>query len=337
MKVLFVTTEWPFPSQPYRAPFVQVLTTAIQEKLNAFEVLPFQLRRSPVNFIKARQEIKRKAKGVDHIHAYGLNSLLLIPKRYFGKTSVSLIGSDVYGVVGKAGRYSTLGKAPLMHLRSHLKTLAGIRAVSQPLMDLVSGDLSPDQPKIVFTNGMDFGRFKEMDVKEARRLTGWTEDKYHVFFPSNPERPVKNYQLAKDLMEEASSFLDKECELHLPPMGKQERLNVMYRAADLTLLTSVHEGSPNVVKESLWCGTPVFATEVGDAPVHIHATGLGDTFNSSDDLTVAGQGMAKWMAYKRGNPINISHYCRRHFDVERATASMCGFWIRITNRHDCEA
>ena len=61
----------------------------------------------------------------------------------------------------------------------------------------------------------------------------------------------------------------------------------VYRAADVLLLTSDHEGSPNVVLEAMACGLPVIATGVGDVPELIQDEVTGFTCEAADEAGMA--------------------------------------------------
>jgi glycosyltransferase involved in cell wall biosynthesis len=55
---------------------------------------------------------------------------------------------------------------------------------------------------------------------------------------------------------------------------QQDKLPLLYNAADLTVVPSYSEGAPLVIPESLACGTPVIATNVGGNPEYLSLAGL---------------------------------------------------------------
>ena len=57
----------------------------------------------------------------------------------------------------------------------------------------------------------------------------------------------------------------------------------LYQTADVFLLTSDHEGTPNVVMEALACGLPVVATKVGDVPELVQHGFNGYLFDPSNE------------------------------------------------------
>ena len=63
--------------------------------------------------------------------------------------------------------------------------------------------------------------------------------------------------------------------VRLPGKRTNEELRQWFNAADVSLLMSEREGWPNVLTESLACGTPVVATRVGGVPEILHSPELG--------------------------------------------------------------
>jgi glycosyltransferase involved in cell wall biosynthesis len=113
----------------------------------------------------------------------------------------------------------------------------------------------------VVPNGVDFEKFQPMEREKALAVTGWNPKKKHILFPSNPKRKEKNYQLAKAAFEKMN---DDTVELHLLIDIPNELVPVYLNASDVILLTSLWEGSPNVIKEAMACNCKIVTVPVGD-------------------------------------------------------------------------
>lgn len=113
----------------------------------------------------------------------------------------------------------------------------------------------------IIPNGINMDRFKPISQELAQRELGWDSTKKHILFASNPNRPEKNFELAK----EAFDVIDNEnLELHYLEDIPNKIMPYYFNASDVVLLTSLWEGSPNVIKEAMSCNRPIVSTDVGD-------------------------------------------------------------------------
>ncbi|MDT7833451.1 glycosyltransferase family 4 protein [Flavobacteriaceae bacterium S356] len=113
----------------------------------------------------------------------------------------------------------------------------------------------------VIPNGIDLNRFIPMTKEEVIPVSGWGGEKKHILFGSNPDRPEKNFCLA----EKAINLIDGvDYELHFLKNIPHEKVGYYYNSADVVLLTSLWEGSPNVIKEAMACNVPIVTVNVGD-------------------------------------------------------------------------
>jgi glycosyltransferase involved in cell wall biosynthesis len=115
---------------------------------------------------------------------------------------------------------------------------------------------------VCIPNGVDFENFRQIPKVEALKKTGFDPDFRHIIFVAQqPNAYVKNLPLAKKAVAQLKN--NSIC-LHTVSGIAFEMLPYFFNAADLLLLTSLSEGSPNVIKEAMACNCPIVATDVGD-------------------------------------------------------------------------
>jgi len=113
----------------------------------------------------------------------------------------------------------------------------------------------------VVPNGVDFEKFKPMSKEKALRITGWNSEKKHILFTANPKRREKNFQLANEAFQKIES---ENVELHSLIDIPNDLIPAYLNASDVILLTSLWEGSPNVIKEAMACNCKIVSVPVGD-------------------------------------------------------------------------
>lgn len=113
----------------------------------------------------------------------------------------------------------------------------------------------------VIPNGVDLDLFPLVPQEEARRKVDFAGGQKYVIFVSDPSRPEKQFGLAQAAVERLN---DKTVHL-VPVFNKPHKEVVDYMcAADVLIMTSSNEGSPNVIKEAMACNCPIVVTDVGD-------------------------------------------------------------------------
>lgn len=107
--------------------------------------------------------------------------------------------------------------------------------------------------------GVDMTTIYSIERSESRKLLGWDNECKYVLFAASFDNDIKNSRLAKA----ATSLFEG---VHLIELCgyTREQVNLAMNAANCLLMTSHREGSPQVIKEALTCGTPIVSVDVGD-------------------------------------------------------------------------
>lgn len=191
------------------------------------------------------------------------------------------------------------------HLRAFLPRATQLVAVSRALADELTALGVPRERISIVENGVDPSLFAPRDRKEARAALGLPAAGRVAVYVGRLVREKGLFELV-----EAMASLPPELTLVLVgdgvaraelverarPLGERVRfagprpLDEVPRflaAADLFVLPSWNEGTPNVILEALACGRRVVATTVGGIPDVIGAPALGELVPPKDAAALA--------------------------------------------------
>lgn len=256
MKVLFVCSG---NSKNFDiVPFIKEQGESLQKEGVDVEYYPV-IGKGLSGYLKAGIRLRKylKKNHVDLIHAhYTLSGWTAVIAAGKIPVVLSLMGSDAYG------QYIGVNKVLFSSRFSTLLTW-----LIQPFTKVIISK-SQNIEKYVYLkkksyiipNGINTRFFKPSvypDVKPA----SFPVNKKMVLFLGDKKNVRKNYALAH------AAFLKlnaPDVELYNPYPIPHKDIPGLLNVADVLIVTSLMEGSPNIIKEAMACNCPVVAPDIGD-------------------------------------------------------------------------
>lgn len=353
---------WFFSSHPRFGDYARSAQTPRRETYHGIDVLhpryllPPKVGMNIAPFVLAAGALSAVARLLDEgydfdlidAHYYypdGVAAALLA--KYFNKPfTVTARGSDInllatYAVPRKLIRWA--GK----------QALASI-GVSSALTGAMAGLGLPPSRLSTMPNGVDLARFSPMAKAQARTLLGWSKDPtllsvgnlvvnkgHHLVIEALNQLPgfklvIVGIGPERQALQALVTRMGLEARVTLVGAVAQKDLAPYYSAADILVLASSREGWPNVLLESLACGTPVVASDVGGVSEIIQHDSVGCLMRTLSSANLVTAVMQLWSRYP--DPSAIRAYAE-NFSWQSTTAAQLSLFERIKNMHlkECHA
>ena len=259
-QVLAVTNLWPTKDDSGWGTFVQGQMESLRPLGVEYDVLFMNGRESLANYGKAILELHRRlaAKRYDLIHAHFGLSGLVARCQWRVPVVVSFLGDDVLGRFDREGRNSLVG------LMFQISSFVLARTVSAVI---VKSAAMKQQLRLaaarVIPTGVNLDVFCPINQAEARRVLGLDKRPKYVLFPYDATVARKRFDLLQQAVTLARPELP-EIEILQVVCVPRPQMPLYFNAADVLVLLSYAEGSPNAVKEAMAVNLPVISVDVGD-------------------------------------------------------------------------
>ena len=260
LRVLVVTNLWPTEADPGYGSFVKAQMESLRPLGVEYDVLFIDGRRSRWNYLRTIGELRRRLRAAryDLIHAhFGLSGWVARCQLRF-PVLVSFMGDDVLGRPKRNGRITLYGRFLQIAGYALARIIPAVIVKSRPMKEKLHLDSAQ-----VIPNGVDLELFCPIARGEARRALGLEGKKKFVLFPYNPAEELKRYDLIQAAVARAREKIPELEILHARRVPRA-RMPLYMNAADVLVLASMFEGSPNAVKEAMAVNLPVVTVDVGD-------------------------------------------------------------------------
>ena len=264
LRVLMITSEWPEPGSSRPTNFIRRQAEFLTAAGVSLDVFAFRGDKNPLNYLAAWARVRPRLVngGYDVVHAqFGQSGLLALPLPKRLPLVVTFRGCDLLGIIGdRHGRPTLKGRMLQSASRFVGQQADAVIVVAEHMRE----QLKTRAPIHVIPSGVDLELFRPYPPAEARQQLGLDPSARLVLFVGWPAEIRKRHALAQ----QAVAVLNERLPAKLVVAWgvSHYKIPLYMSAADVLVVTSMQEGSPNVVKEALACNLPVVSVAVGDVP-----------------------------------------------------------------------
>jgi teichuronic acid biosynthesis glycosyltransferase TuaC len=327
MRILAVTNLFPTPRLPTMGTFVEQQIVGLQRI--GLEVDLMVVNRAEKGMgsyftmgAALRERIGQFQPDVVHVMYGGVLAERVTSIVTERPVLISFCGSDLLGEQLSGVLRRIVSECGVLASHIAAKRAVGIIVKSRNLEEVLPVSVDRSKVKII-PNGISLKRFIPLDQLDCRKKLGWSLNKFHVLFPANAGDPVKRPFLAQAAIE-AANRLGLNAEMHQLRGVPHEEVSIWLNASDAVLLTSLHEGSPNIIKEALACDVPVVSVDVGDVPERISGIdGCHIALPNSDDLAAK-----LYLVRERGGRI-AGRERMQQISLEQTSLKLRSFYLEV--------
>ncbi len=267
MRILAVTNMYPTPRSPSSGIFVEQQVEGLRQiGLDVALVFVERLEKGMAAYLglgrRIRTAVESSRPDVVHVMYGGVMAAQVTKAVESVPVVVTFHGSDLLGERAAGSVRRAIAGYGVRASGKAARRARGVVVVSRVLQEALPKDVDRARTRII-PCGIDLRRFTPLDQRTCRERLGWDPDRFHVLFPSQDTNPVKRAGLARAAVESLNR-LGVAAEMHCLSGVPNADVPVWLNASDVVLLTSLHEGSPTIVKEALACDRPVVSVDVGD-------------------------------------------------------------------------
>lgn len=287
LRVLVVTNLWPTPANPGLGVFVRRELESLAKLGVNFDVYFINGTSSKWAYLRAALKmlaLNFQKRDFDLIHAYAGHSALVASLQWRYPILASYLGYEVHGETLPDDRMTVKTRLEAIVFRHLTHRLARTITMSER-MDATLPARVRRRSEIVPTAGIDRGSFFPLERTAARRKLGWSQEEIVVMFSGDPDLPEKRFFLAEEVCRRVGPAV-QNLSLRTCWGVHPDEVPLWMNAADVLLVTSAGEGSPNVVKEAMACNLPIVSVDVGDVAAVVAGTDRCEV-TSSDPVALA--------------------------------------------------